>query len=112
MITPTPRGIVCEGYCNHGHPVTDQWGNVYAVFTHGKPESLKVRRRQHGGNGDWTTIAEFPATKEHKYGYASLAIVGAHLVVLAPERQPDGTTPVREFLLIGAITEFPPVVPT
>lgn len=108
MITPIPRGLVCDAYSNHGGSCKDQWDNIYAVFTRSPPgeyPKLVVRRRQHG-TGAWSTIAEFPATKEQKYGYATVECVGAHIVLLTPERQPDGTTPQCEYLLPNSVTEF------
>jgi len=108
MITPVPRGLVCESYSNHSGSCKDIWDNIYAVFTCSPPDEypkLIIRRRQHG-TGVWATIAEFPATREQKYGYATLECVGAHLVVITPERQPDGTTPEREYLLVNAVAEF------
>ena len=107
MITPIARGFVCAGYSNHVACCTDQWGNIYAVFTRseeGQAPGLIIRRRQQG-TGVWTTIAEMGPGVIVKYGYAALAVVGAHLVLLTPERQPDGSTPQREFLLPGAVTQ-------
>lgn len=109
MITPTPRGIVCGGYSNHSDLKEDQWGNLYGVFvqsTDGQWPSLIIRRRQRG-TGAWTTISELRAkVGVIKYGYASIAIVGAHLVLVTPERQPDGSTPQREYLIENAVAEF------
>lgn len=107
MIEPTARGFVCEGYSNHVSLCTDQWGNVYGVFVQsedGKAPGLIIRRRQQG-TGAWKTIAEMKPGPIVKYGYASLAVVGAHLVLVTPERQPDGSTPQREYLLLNAVTQ-------
>ncbi len=110
MITPIRRGQVCAGYSNHSDLAADQWGNLYGAITRndpGKASELLICRRQHG-TGVPATIAIFPAVGGIKYGYCSIAVVGAHLVVWASERQLDGTTPQWEYLLPNAVTEFAP----
>jgi hypothetical protein len=108
MITPVRRGIVCAGYCNHIDGCTDQWGNMYGAATRkdpGQPEELVICRRQHA-TGALSTLAVFPADADTKYGYSTLQCIGPHLVIWASERQPDGTTPIVEYLLPNTVMEF------
>ena len=107
MITPIKRGLVCPGYSNHSGSTRDQWNNLYIAATRndpGRAPELVICRRQHG-TGIWKQIAEFPPVGT-KYGYCSLECVGVHLVVIASEREADGSTPLWEWLVPDAVTEF------
>jgi hypothetical protein len=103
-IPPTvlTRDIVFQGYCNHVHTCTDSLGNVFAVATiarNGKFDSV-VRRRQQG-TGAWSDVFLFDEETYGKHGYGSCSVVGSHLVCLLSERQSDGTTQVREYIIVG-----------
>ena len=97
------RGIVAAGYTNHVADAADAQGNMFAAFTQsldGEWPDLLIRRRQRG-TGVWSDLHRFAHTDKIKYGYATLRCLGRHLVVLAPERQLDGTNPTREYIFLN-----------
>jgi|SRR6185369_9210907 len=100
---PLDRGIVVSGYTNHVDSTKDAKSNVFAVFTQDPAGDEKARllvRRRQQGTGVWTDVYTFHADDDTKYGYCSVECVLKNLVILASERQPDGTNPVREYILV------------
>lgn len=121
MTTPTPapqpdvvpiyRGeILDEGYINHVGSTRDAAGNVFWVVTQDLPGAdnvdLVVMKRT-AGTGETKELCRMTEVKYGKHGYCTAEVVKNHLVLGLSERNAEGRTVFKEYLIVGVAVAWP-----
>lgn len=93
-------------YTNHSDTVADPDGNLYQAWTVQRTSNhvdVVVIKRERG-SGVYSPVHTFTQLQYGKNGYASLAVVGKHLVVLLSSRDDEGTKILpEEWIIINVL---------
>lgn len=98
MLTPIRKPAIFTGsYINHVDSDHDAAGNEFVlaavqVERDGKNTVDAVIKRKIWGTGVWETIYTFKDPEYGKNGYGSINVVGPHVIVYLPLKQPGSTT--------------------
>lgn len=95
------HSIVAPHYCNHIDSAADSIGNMFIAATSNVDGKLNcIVRKRHYATGVWSDIYTFDEDTYGKHGYCTISVLGRHLGCVLSERQPDGTTAGRFYIIL------------